>query len=157
MREIQKLCLITYFDDLREFISKKYLNKILCEFHLKNGVFEIRFLPKKKIKDYKFLNRSFLKYFFDTRIIFDIVDYVYNSFIDVDDFLFYLGDYEELHYKLILLFKEHKMPFKSKAQQRLLFAKHPEIAEEFAEHTSKSAYKKLPEHVKKAKKKGKTK
>lgn len=39
------------------------------------------------------------------------------------------------------------MPFRSRAQQRLLFAKHPEVAEEFAEHTPKSAYKKLPEHV----------
>lgn len=43
------------------------------------------------------------------------------------------------------------MPFKSKAQQRLLFAKHPDVAEEFAEHTPKSAYKKLPEHVSKDK------
>lgn len=43
------------------------------------------------------------------------------------------------------------MPFKSRAQQRLLFAKHPEIAEEFAEKTPKSAYKKLPEHVAKDK------
>ena len=39
------------------------------------------------------------------------------------------------------------MPFKSKAQQKFLYAKHPEIAEEFAEHTPKSAYGKLPEHV----------
>jgi hypothetical protein len=39
------------------------------------------------------------------------------------------------------------MPFKSIAQQKFLFAKKPEIAEEFAEHTPKSAYKKLPEHV----------
>lgn len=39
------------------------------------------------------------------------------------------------------------MPFKSKAQQRYLYARHPEIAEEFAEHTSKKAYKTLPEHV----------
>lgn len=39
------------------------------------------------------------------------------------------------------------MPFKSKAQQKLLFAKKPEIAEEFAEKTPKSAFKKLPEHV----------
>ena len=36
--------------------------------------------------------------------------------------------------------------FKSKAQQKYLFSKKPEIAEEFAEHTPKSAYKKLPEH-----------
>lgn len=46
------------------------------------------------------------------------------------------------------------MPFKSKAQQKYLFAKEPEVAKEFAEHTSKSTYKKLPEHVK-PKKKGK--
>lgn len=43
------------------------------------------------------------------------------------------------------------MPFKSKAQQRLLFAKHPDVAEEFAEHTPKADYKKLPEHVSKDK------
>lgn len=43
------------------------------------------------------------------------------------------------------------MPFKSKAQQRLLFSQHPDVAEEFAEHTPKSAYKKLPEHVAKDK------
>ena len=39
------------------------------------------------------------------------------------------------------------MPFKSKAQKKYLFSQHPEIAEEFSEHTSKKAYKKLPEHV----------
>lgn len=39
------------------------------------------------------------------------------------------------------------MPFKSRAQQRYLFAREPEIAEEFAEKTPKSAYKGLPEHV----------
>lgn len=39
------------------------------------------------------------------------------------------------------------MPFKSKAQQRYLFARHPEVAEEFAEKTPKKAYKKLPDHV----------
>lgn len=43
------------------------------------------------------------------------------------------------------------MPFKSKAQQRYLFAKEPAVAEEFSEHTSKSAYKKLPERVAKDK------
>ena len=43
------------------------------------------------------------------------------------------------------------MPFKSRSQQAYLFAKKPEIAEEFAEHTPKSAYKKLPEHVSKDK------
>jgi hypothetical protein len=40
------------------------------------------------------------------------------------------------------------MPFKSKAQQKLLFVTKPKVAKEFAEHTPKSAYKKLPEHVK---------
>jgi hypothetical protein len=45
--------------------------------------------------------------------------------------------------------KEDDMPFKSKAQQRYLYAKEPQVAEEFAEHTPKSAYKKMPEHVKK--------
>lgn len=43
------------------------------------------------------------------------------------------------------------MPFKSKAQQRYLFSKKPDIAEEFAEHTPKSSYKKMPEHVAKDK------
>ncbi|MFI4954534.1 MAG: hypothetical protein ACHP9Y_01325 [Gammaproteobacteria bacterium] len=37
------------------------------------------------------------------------------------------------------------MPFKSKAQQRFMFAKHPEIAKEFADATPD--IKKLPEHV----------
>jgi hypothetical protein len=40
------------------------------------------------------------------------------------------------------------MPFASKAQQRFLFLKHPDIAKEFAEKTPKSAYKHLPEHKK---------
>lgn len=40
------------------------------------------------------------------------------------------------------------MPFVSKAQQGYLFAKKPEVAKEFAKHTSKSDYKKLPEHKK---------
>lgn len=39
------------------------------------------------------------------------------------------------------------MPFKSKAQQKYLFSQHPEVAEEFAQHTPESAYKSLPEHV----------
>jgi len=44
------------------------------------------------------------------------------------------------------------MPFKSDAQRRFMYAKHPEIAKEFSEHTPKGAD--LPEHVKrKAKKK----
>jgi hypothetical protein len=40
------------------------------------------------------------------------------------------------------------VPFESKAQQKFLFSQKPEIAEEFADHTPKSAYSKLPEHVK---------
>ncbi len=40
------------------------------------------------------------------------------------------------------------MPFKSEAQRRFLFAKHPDVAREFAAATPKGA--KLPEHVKKA-------
>jgi hypothetical protein len=43
------------------------------------------------------------------------------------------------------------MPFKSKAQRAYLFAKHPEVAKEFAAATPKGA--KLPEHVKKKAKK----
>lgn len=43
------------------------------------------------------------------------------------------------------------MPFKSKKQQAFLFSKHPDIAEEFAEHTTKSEYKNLPEHISKDK------
>ena len=39
------------------------------------------------------------------------------------------------------------MPFKSRKQQAYLFAREPEVAEEYAEHTPKSAYKKLPEYV----------
>lgn len=45
------------------------------------------------------------------------------------------------------------MPFKSKAQQRYLFARHPEIADEFEEHTPKKSYKNLPEHVREPKSK----
>lgn len=42
------------------------------------------------------------------------------------------------------------MPFKSKAQQKFMFAKKPKLAKEFAEHTPN--IKSLPEHVKKKKK-----
>lgn len=42
------------------------------------------------------------------------------------------------------------MPFESKAQERYLFAKHPEIAKEFAAHTPED--KKLPNHKKPLKK-----
>ncbi len=38
------------------------------------------------------------------------------------------------------------MPFKSKAQAKFMFAKHPDIAEEFAEKTKN--IKNLPEHKK---------
>lgn len=41
------------------------------------------------------------------------------------------------------------MPFKSEAQRRYLFAKHPEVAREFASKTPKG--KKLPQHVPTAK------
>lgn len=44
------------------------------------------------------------------------------------------------------------MPFKSKAQAKYLFSKKPEIAKKFAEETPKSTYKKLKEHVSKARK-----
>lgn len=46
------------------------------------------------------------------------------------------------------------MPFKSKAQAKYMYAKHPEIAKEFASKTK--SIKKLPEHVK-AKKSSKPK
>jgi len=39
------------------------------------------------------------------------------------------------------------IPFKSKSQQKFLFSQKPEVAKEFAEHTSEDAYKELPEHV----------
>lgn len=38
------------------------------------------------------------------------------------------------------------MPFRSKAQQRFLFARHPEVAREFAEKTKSFAS--LPERIK---------
>ena len=40
------------------------------------------------------------------------------------------------------------MPFKSEAQRRFMFAKHPKMAKEWASHTPKGAD--LPEHVKKS-------
>jgi hypothetical protein len=43
------------------------------------------------------------------------------------------------------------MPFKSKAQARYMYAKHPKLAKEFSEKTK--SIKALPEHVKKSKKK----
>ena len=42
------------------------------------------------------------------------------------------------------------MPFKSKAQQRYMFARHPEMAKEFAAKTP--SFKVLPERVKQKKK-----
>lgn len=41
------------------------------------------------------------------------------------------------------------MPFKSQAQRRYLYAKHPEVAKEFASKTPKG--KELPEKVKRKK------
>lgn len=41
------------------------------------------------------------------------------------------------------------MPFKSKAQARYMYAKHPEIAKEFSDATP--SIKALPEHVKEKK------
>lgn len=40
-------------------------------------------------------------------------------------------------------------PFKSKKQMAYLYSQKPEIAKEFAEHTSKQQMKKLPKKVKK--------
>lgn len=45
------------------------------------------------------------------------------------------------------------MPFTSKAQQRFLFAKEPEVAKEFAKDMSKEDFKSLPEKKKKKKSK----
>jgi hypothetical protein len=41
------------------------------------------------------------------------------------------------------------MPFKSKAQQRMMFAKHPKIAKEMASSMTKKQFKRLPNKVKK--------
>jgi hypothetical protein len=40
------------------------------------------------------------------------------------------------------------MPFKSSKQRAFLFSQKPEIAKEFAEHTSKKQMKELPKKVK---------
>ena len=40
-------------------------------------------------------------------------------------------------------------PFKSQSQRKFLYSQKPEIAKEFAEHTSKKQMKKLPKKVKK--------
>lgn len=45
------------------------------------------------------------------------------------------------------------LPFRSKAQRRFLFAKHPRIAKRFAQHTKKGV--RLPEHASKRKRKRK--
>lgn len=39
------------------------------------------------------------------------------------------------------------MPFRSKKQQAYLYARHPDVAEKFAEETPKSAYANLPTKV----------
>lgn len=44
------------------------------------------------------------------------------------------------------------MPFKSDSQRKYLFAKKPEIAKEFSEHTSKKQMKNLPKKAKKKEK-----
>lgn len=45
------------------------------------------------------------------------------------------------------------MPFKSKAQQRYLYAREPKVAKRFAKETPASAYKDMPERVGKKRKK----
>jgi hypothetical protein len=45
------------------------------------------------------------------------------------------------------------VPFKSKAQQGYLFSQKPDVAQRFAAETPKDAYKNLPPHVKKKKRK----
>jgi hypothetical protein len=40
-------------------------------------------------------------------------------------------------------------PFKSKQQMKYLYSQKPEVAKEFADHTSKKQMKKLPKKVKK--------
>jgi hypothetical protein len=41
------------------------------------------------------------------------------------------------------------MPFKSKSQQRYLYATNPKVAERYSVETPKGAYNKMPEKVKK--------
>jgi hypothetical protein len=43
------------------------------------------------------------------------------------------------------------MPFRSRAQQRFLFANKPKVARKFANDTPKKAYKHLPTHVRRKK------
>lgn len=42
------------------------------------------------------------------------------------------------------------MPFKSKSQQRFMFARHPKMAREFSEDMDEDDFEKLPEKKKKA-------
>jgi hypothetical protein len=46
------------------------------------------------------------------------------------------------------------MPFKSKAQQKFMYATSPKVAKKMAGETPMSAYKTMPEYAKKKKKKG---
>jgi hypothetical protein len=43
------------------------------------------------------------------------------------------------------------MPFKSKSQARLMYATNPKLAKEMSKKTSKAAWKKMPNKVKKKK------
>lgn len=43
------------------------------------------------------------------------------------------------------------LPFRSRAQQRYLFARNPKVARKFASKTAKGAYKRLPERVRRKK------
>jgi len=43
------------------------------------------------------------------------------------------------------------MPFRSQKQRAYLFSQHPDVAEEFAEHTTKEEEKNLPKYVSKDK------
>jgi hypothetical protein len=45
------------------------------------------------------------------------------------------------------------MPFKSKAQQRYLYAQEPKVAKRFAKDTPASTYKNMPDRVGKKRKK----
>lgn len=48
------------------------------------------------------------------------------------------------------------MPFKSKAQMRMMFAQHPEMAKEWASHMTASQIKRMPRKVKAKKVRKKT-
>lgn len=49
--------------------------------------------------------------------------------------------------KHLLKRSRNRMPFKSESQRKFLFSQKPEVAKEFAEHTSKKQMKDLPEKV----------